>query len=65
MLTSLIGYGVVSNIETNELQELSQLKKNLQQLNKIQEKLTFDACGTKALKNYKSCYSELKQFASN
>ncbi len=60
MLTSLIGYGVVSNIETNELHELSQLKKNIEKLNKIQEKLTFDIYGTKSIKNYNSGYSEIK-----
>lgn len=36
MLTSLIGYGVVSNIENNDLLDILTLKDNIAKINKIQ-----------------------------
>jgi len=36
MLTSLIGYGVVSNIENNDLHEIALFRENLQNNFKIQ-----------------------------
>lgn len=61
MLTSLIGYGVVSNIENNDLHELRLLKTNILNLNKsLQERVSLDVYGLQSIKGYKSCYSEVK-----
>lgn len=57
MLISLIGYGVVSNIQNNDLHDLNLFRNNIEKLNKIQSKLTIDVCGAQSIKNYKSCYA--------
>lgn len=60
MLTSLIGYGVVSNIENNDLHEIALFRENLQNNFKIQQKFTNDIFGMQALKSHKESHSEIQ-----
>lgn len=50
MLTSLIGYGVVSNIENNELHQIDLFKQNLDKISGLQNKLSWDIEGVTDLK---------------
>lgn len=62
MLVSLIGYGVVSNIQNNDLHDLNLFRNNIENINSVQAKLTIDVCGIQSIKNYK-CAAEIKQIA--